>query len=158
MHLCLKKIRMNISLLYKLYPDIFFSDWGNKQDSLDLLIKSIVPIYFYSTSVIFHTFSWIRNIVDIDRVLYRKKITRRWVYISMAIVQTINLTLYFLFVFITAVISKVNKNMVDKIYLIFSFLYILQLIIQWFAFFIVGLIFLNKVKKFRELNLFISKL
>ena len=149
---------MNISLLYKLYPDIFFSDWGNKQDSLDLLIKSIVPIYFYSTSVIFHTFSWIRNIVDIDRVLYRKKITRRWVYISMAIVQTINLTLYFLFVFITAVISKVNKNMVDKIYLIFSFLYILQLIIQWFAFFIVGLIFLNKVKKFRELNLFISKL
>ena len=71
----------------------------------------------------------------------------------MIIVQTVNLTLYFIVVFITAVISRDNEDMINTVYIIFSILNILQLIIQGFAFFIVGLIFLNKVKKFRELNL-----
>ena len=154
----IKKLKWIEACLANCIPDIFFSNWSNKERSLDLLIISIVPIYFYSTSINFHTFSWIRNIVDIDRVLYRKELSRKWVYISMAIVQTINLTLYFFIALITAIISLNFEQMIDDIYIIFNYIYIIQLIVQGFIFFIVGLIFLNKVKKFRELNLFISQL
>ena len=125
---------------------------------MDFLIESIVPIYFYSTSIIFHTFSWIRNIVDIDRILHRKELSRKWVYISMVIVQTINLTLYFFIAFITAITNWDSEEVIFNLYFIFTYLCILQLIVQGFAFFIVGLIFLNKIKKFWGLNLFISQL